>query len=411
MPEIDRARLSAKLDTIPEQDREPYLIALKEKGYTWRSAAPVSAPKTGVLNGITTQNLGDASKLDPLAQAARLGQFANRGNQELSSLLAEGAGRAGAAVGRVGLPRLGKAITGAGVGAAGTLATASETLLPQTRLGVAGYAVKPTMSGYQAIKGAFKSAKVAKPGIIAQLAAARSKVPAQDVEQALRDPSVFKAPTVEAANKAYGESVGQLKSAARTMREQTGKTLLGESDWTEAINRPGRILAGIEKTSKGKKVKMDGQTALEGIQAINRFTRNKANTAKLDKEQLGELLTQKESLISWLENNGTPGMRQAASVLRKAHVRENLSRLVPQNKFGGTDVLRSTLAGTAGMGALSLALAGHPAAAIPFAAEAVTASPAFWGGAIRNYQAISRPEVSGRLAALAAMRAKGKRND
>lgn len=33
--EISREKLSAKLDTIPEADREPYLAALKAKGYTW----------------------------------------------------------------------------------------------------------------------------------------------------------------------------------------------------------------------------------------------------------------------------------------------------------------------------------------------------------------------------------------
>jgi hypothetical protein len=38
MPEITREKLSAKLDTIPEQDREPYVQALKSQGYTWRAA-------------------------------------------------------------------------------------------------------------------------------------------------------------------------------------------------------------------------------------------------------------------------------------------------------------------------------------------------------------------------------------
>lgn len=40
MPEIDREKLKAKLDTIPEGDREPYLQALKAKGYTWKSNTP-----------------------------------------------------------------------------------------------------------------------------------------------------------------------------------------------------------------------------------------------------------------------------------------------------------------------------------------------------------------------------------
>ena len=45
MPEIDRERLAAKLATIPEQDKEPYLLALKAKGYTWKTSSQ-SAPTT-----------------------------------------------------------------------------------------------------------------------------------------------------------------------------------------------------------------------------------------------------------------------------------------------------------------------------------------------------------------------------
>ena len=46
MPEIDREALSAKLDTIPEGDREAYVQALKANGYTWKtsSASPVEVP-------------------------------------------------------------------------------------------------------------------------------------------------------------------------------------------------------------------------------------------------------------------------------------------------------------------------------------------------------------------------------
>lgn len=421
MAEIDRLKLKAKLDSIPEQDREPYLVALKAKGYTWK-AEPVNKP-TGIVDALTTTNLEGASKLDPLAQAARLGQAANKGNQNLASIVAEKGGeyeaRRSAEKGdAVELP-VPKFLAGGQPGqtiqagalpsllAAGTLATASEFALPQTRLGVLGYAVAPAMKAYQSLRGAPKGFR--KPGVVAQIGSARTKVPAGDIQQAIDDPSVFKAPSVADANKAYGEAAGPLKSAARSLRQSTGKVLLGEADWNEAINRPGRILAGTEKTAKGKLVKMDGQTAMEGIQSINRFTRNKANTAKLDKEQLGELLAQKEALLTWLESNGTDKLRGAASILRKAHVRENLSKIMPQNKFGGTDALRTMGSGATAAGAASLALAGHPLAAIPLAAEAITASPAFLGGAIRNYHSLSNPNVTGTAAAIAALRARRDR--
>ncbi len=41
MPEIEREKLDAKLNTIPESDREGYIQALKAKGYTWKSNASI----------------------------------------------------------------------------------------------------------------------------------------------------------------------------------------------------------------------------------------------------------------------------------------------------------------------------------------------------------------------------------
>ena len=491
---IDNAELSRRI--IAKHPEYASQVEMRDAvAQTTQSSAP------GILDALTTKNLEGASGLDPFAQVARLGQFANRGNQQYADIIAEQSGRMGAALDR-GIPGLGGAVTDAGIVAAGVLGTASEFLLPQNRLGAAAYAISPMMRAYQSLRGA--STAYAKPGTVAQLGQARTKVPAGDIQQAINDPSVFTAPSVTEANIAYGEAAGPLQGAARSLRQQTGKTLLGEADWTEAINRPGRILAGTEmkpgvslperiiskkemigrgadgslskayernipinkldglepvpasdiasgKYVAGREItvpievsynaatdkyvvyggnhriaqakangdsfitafiepdggqigqsattmfplKMDSQTALEGIQSINRFMRNKVNTAKLDKEQLGELLKQKDLLMTFLEEHGTPGMREAALVLRKAHVRENLGRIMPQNKFGGTDALRTMGAGATAAGAASLALAGHPIAAIPLALEAATSSPALWGGAIRNYQAISNPSVMG----------------
>lgn len=42
MPEIERDKLEAKLNTIPESDREGYVQALKAKGYTWKSNATIA---------------------------------------------------------------------------------------------------------------------------------------------------------------------------------------------------------------------------------------------------------------------------------------------------------------------------------------------------------------------------------
>jgi hypothetical protein len=392
-----------------EEARARYrYLQLKQKAAS--SAQPQEEKpesETGIWNALTTKDLDGASMLDPLAQTARLGQFANQGNQQLASVIAEQGGmrEAGTSDGggyQIPLPRFlaggqsGQTLDANAIPSvlsAGALGTASEFLLPQNRLGVAGYALSPLMKGYQALRGT--PASGGKPGVVAQLGQARTKVPAGDIQQAINDPSVFEAASVSEANKAYGTAAGPLQSAARSLRTQTGKVLLGEGDWAEAINRPGRILAGTELAADGSAVKMDPQTALESVQSINRFMRNKVNTSKLDAEQVGELLKQKDALLTFLESNGTTGMREAAMGLRKAHVRENLSRIMPQNKFGGTDALRTMGAGTTMAGAGALALAGHPLAAIPLAIESLTASPAVWGGAIRNYQSLANPAVIG----------------
>jgi len=405
MPEIDYNELKKKLAALPPENREAAILDIKKAGYTW-NAAPAPQKEGGIINALVTKDLDGASKLDPLAQLARLGQFANKGNQDYASLIAEKTGQAGAALDRV-VPGLGKPLKYSGIAAAGTLGTASEFALPQSRLGVAGYLVQPAMKGYQALKSIPKAG--AKPGVVAQLGMARTKVPSGDIQQAINDPSVFTAPTVEEANKAYGVAAGPIQGATKSLAKKLDKVILGEADYTEAINRAGRIVGGTELAADASgnmvPVKMDPQTALEGVQSINRFLKNKAFTSKLDKPQIAEILALKNELMGWMESNGSPGLRAAATALRKAHVKESLSRVMPQNKFGGTDALRTMQAGGTAAGAASLALAGYPLAALPLAAEAVTASPAFLGGAIRNYQAISNPKITGPIAAIAALRA------
>lgn len=420
MPEIDYNELKKKLAALPPANREAAILDIKKAGYTW-NASPTEQ-KGGIINSLVTKDLDGASKLDPFAQAARLGQFANEGNQKLASVIAEKGGeyeakRSAEQGDAVELP-LPKFLAGGksgqtvqmgalpGIAAAGALGTASEFALPQNRLGVAGYFVQPAMKGYQALKGVAKAG--AKPGVAAQLGMARTKVPSGDIQQAINDPSVFKAPSVEEANKAYGVAAGPVQGATKSLAKKLDKVILGEADYTEAINRAGRIVGGTElvadATGNMVPVKMDPQTALEGVQSINRFLKNKAFTSKLDKPQIAEILTLKNELMTWMESNGSPGLRAAATVLRKAHVKENLSKVMPQNKFGGTDALRTMAAGGTAAGAASLALAGYPLAALPLAAEAITASPAFLGGAIRNYHTLSNPKITGTAAAIAALR-------
>jgi hypothetical protein len=395
---------------------EDYERALAEAGIGSSGAVPPSAPakkEEGGLNlllkaagYLTNQNLSNAPAYDLPAQAARLGQFANRGNQSLADGVAEAGGRGGAALERAGLPVTGKAFERGLVGTAGALGTASEFLMPQNRLGVLGYAVEPVMRGGQAAIKALRGSGASKPGMVAQIGQSRTKVPAGDIQQAIDDPSVWGAPSVYEANKAYGTAIGSLENVTPSLGKKLNKTLVSEADFDGAINRAGRLLNGTEVDEAGKAIPLTPQEALSGVQAINRYLRNKMFTAKLDKPQLGELHQLKDDLMGWMESNGTSGLRGAATTVRKAHVKENLGYLMPQNKWGGNDGLRSLAAGgelaTAAATFAGGAAAGHPfvgaAAATPFLADAVSKSPAAWGAGIRNYQSLTNPSLMGRAA-------------
>ena len=106
MPEIDRERLAAKLATIPEQDKEPYLLALKAKGYTWKTSSQ-SAPTTtasAAKQAITETLTEDVPYLGRVAKAVRT---------DIPGAIAEKAGQ-------LGMPKTGAAI-GTAVGMAGEL--------------------------------------------------------------------------------------------------------------------------------------------------------------------------------------------------------------------------------------------------------------------------------------------------
>lgn len=110
----------------------------------------------GLWKALTTQDLDSASKYDPLAQGARLGQFANSGNQQMASGLAEIGGRAGAAVQRAIPGKFGEAagnyVTDSAVIPAAALGTASEFLMPTSRLGVGAVALSEVGKGLKYLK-------------------------------------------------------------------------------------------------------------------------------------------------------------------------------------------------------------------------------------------------------------------
>lgn len=245
-----------------------------------------------------------------------------------------------------------------------------------------------------------------KPGFLAQWVQANTRVSPRMAQYAIDHPGVMDSgPSVEEATKAYQEAVGGLKGKAQSIGQRLNKTLVDEGDYTDAINRAGRMMNGT-LVEGGKPVIANPQDALEGVQTINQAMKDKIYTSKLSPEKMGPVMELKDKLLDYLENNGTPGIRKAGKDLYEAHIRDAFSDWLPRNKYGSTDSLKTTAGGLALAGAGGMALHGNPAA-IPLAAGAAMASPKVMGGVLRNVAALPRAASMLTNAAVPASNAAG----
>ena len=196
--ELDRTRLKAKLDSIPEPEREPYLLALKAKGYTWKAAAAAEAPEAPQTTlGAAKQAIGETLRED----VPYLGRAAKALREDIPSYIAEKGGA-------MGFPKT-AAVVGTAIGTAGEL-------VPKTGLDLAMVgAAKPLAAGVKAL-----GAKVA-PGAIAALTRIEKPV----VERAIARPGLLADKTllapdkVEGAIKALGEGI---KAGRRALGQKLG---------------------------------------------------------------------------------------------------------------------------------------------------------------------------------------------
>lgn len=232
------------------------------------------------------------------------------------------------------------------------------------------------------------------PGNMAQLISAkggRSQITPSMAQYALDHPEVLnKDITVAEATKNYADAVPGLKGKTADLAEKLDKTVIRPSDYDEAINEAGRALKNDTLTP---------QSALTGLQSINKALRDRQYTSGMDKGQVAEIAKVKDGMMDYLQNNGAPKIREAAHELFEAHVKEAFSGLVPKNKFGSPDSLKTMIGmgqlGTAGALAAGGIASGHPiaglAAAVPVAGNALLSSPAVLGQLIRESGAIRNP--------------------
>lgn len=229
-----------------------------------------------------------------------------------------------------------------------------------------------------------------KPGLFAQWIQGRAgrKISLGEAQYAVDNPAVLdRAKSIDEAVDAYGDAVLGLKGKIQSLRQRLNKASIGSGDYTNAIDRADRLYRGTPIPAD-KAISLTPQDALEGVQTINQAIRDKQFTMSLPPDQVSEYLKIKDNLMNYLQNNGAPRIRQAARDLFEAHVKENFSSWLPQNKFGSADALRTTwAAGQAGTAA-SLALMGHPISALPIVANAAMASPKVLGGIIKGAGAV-----------------------
>jgi len=321
--------------------------------------------------------------LQSLGPIAQIGKIANQGNQDLSNLMAE---KGGELAGKMGVPNTAPlaAIPG------GLLGTASEVLLPRTKLGAAG----ALMGAAGELGGIGQAAEgmqgASKPGTLAHVMQGTARIPPSVGQYALDHPEVLgpDTPTIEEATKNYVEAIGGLKGKVSDLSQKLNKTVLRNSDYDSAIDRAGRLLNGTEVKADGTIDKLTPQDALTGLQSINQALRNKMYTAGMAKDQIAAISQVKEGLLDFLQNNGSPKIREAGQALFEAHVKDAFSQWLPVNKYGSTDALRTIIAGHELAGMAGAVIGGHPGAAIPLAASAATISPKMWGFGIR---ALSMP--------------------
>ena len=214
MPEIDRARLKAKLETIPEVDREPYLISLKSQGYTWRkstSAITPSAPESPLTTaGAAKQAIGETMRED----LPYVGRAVQAVRKDIPEYIAEKGGA-------MGFPKTGAAI-GTAIGTAGEM-------LPKTGLDLALVGgAKPLAAG----------AKMAVRKVAPAAISAFTRIEKPIVERAIARPGLLADKTLLAPDKVEG-AIKALADGIKAGRSSLGDRLSKIED-AVADRLPGR---------------------------------------------------------------------------------------------------------------------------------------------------------------------------
>lgn len=387
MPEIDRNKLSAKLDTIPQQDREPYLQALKAKGYTWKTNQPPAAPQQPpsaiaqafqkAVGALTpTNEFKQMLNASPPARAlqgiADIGKFAQSGYEQ-----------AGQLIGKTGIP---------GAQTVGKLLpAATDLILPQSKAQVAmlpvmaaGEMASALSKTPQAIEQA--ATKAVRPGPIAKgmgaLMSITTAIPTRYTSAVAKDASILAdtAPTIEQVGKEYTalfDKLGMQYPSALLKKVTSRGYFPGE-------NETGKLTALIEDANKKLEAgKLDPAGAFLARSAAAAIQRGNAAAKNMSlAKYAGEA---KNAMDNYLEQNGIPEIRELSTKYFRAVAKEYFQPLFPQNKNMSPNAIRSLIAlKKAVVDPVSHIAQGQPLQAAGSALQGLAMSPLIVGGAVKT---------------------------
>lgn len=412
MPEIDRDKLSAKLDTIPQQDREPYLQALKAKGYTWKTSQPP---------GVMAQAFQKAGVM-----ASQFGQGATQGFKRQETPSTSTSQTLGQVVGRYALPVAGgmaaTALTGGGalpaiaasaLGSAGGEAygqLASRVLggnAPQTpKEAVSGIAQQAGAGAAGEGVGQLGGAAVnALKAPAARYISSETGVKLPLVQRALKNiGEVFSAPAVKDA----GEGINAIASTAGIKTGNEGyaaatASLLGKKASTDEFSTSTTLkMAKLARTNLDNMSPQEMYSTAEGLRKAMAAPKYQdphgplAQNFRLYTQTLKNLEDKLEKVI--------PGYADARMKYAQALSKEAFSFFGPLNKQGTPSVVKNVLQ-TAGLGvAANQARQGDLAGSAEALAVITLMSPLLVGYGIRAGSAL-KPVAEATTKTLAASQA------
>lgn len=361
--EISREKLSAKLDTIPEADRENYVAALRDKGYTWgagptRDAVAQPAPEAAQSEGFLSKAANFISEEGVPVGGAMIGGALSAPLAVASGPFAPAVLAGGAAIGAAGarglqrtyqyaaglrdIPSTGEAVTD--LGAAAASGVMNELGGPIANK-VVGALARP----------------VVKVG--SQVVRAMSGVPEDAAAKVLRDPSILsRAMPIDDAGKLYREGVGDAaKGSMEAGRSIFGKTYPGPE---AAVNTFDEISGSLGAAHPNELLGMR-QTMMDTL----------ADTPKTS-PKLRKMLSDRIEILDGMLEGRLPNWGGAKQAWREAKIGEEFGSWLPLNKNLSPNVLRTTAAiAAAAKGASEGSMWG--ALALPLV------SPKVWGLGIR----------------------------